>query len=128
MSDPYTRMAVVEQSVRGKRASIATPIKFVLVGAILALIEGAYDIVNANLYAGVIDGVTVTATEIAIITGVAMVVAIVVLAYAYVVRHEPTRTQYALLGVLGLVTLVVGVLFTASIVLLGALLGVWETR
>lgn len=121
-------MAVVEQSVRGKQASIATPIKLVLLGAILALIEGAYDIVNANLYAGVIDGVTVTATEIAIITGVAMVVAIVVLAYAYVVRHEPTRTQYALLGVLGLVTLVVGVLFTASIVLLGALLGVWETR
>ena len=124
MSDLYTRMAVVEQSVRGKQASIATRIKLVLLGAILALIEGAYDIVNANLYAGVIDGVTVTATEIAIITGVAMVVAIVVLAYAYVVRHEPTRTQYALLGVLGLVTLVVGVLFTASI----ALLGVWETR
>ncbi|MEF8915393.1 hypothetical protein [Natronomonas sp.] len=120
-------MAVVEQSVSGKQASIATPIKVILVGAILALIEGAYDIINANLYAGIIDGVTVTATDIAIITGVAMVVALVLLAYAYAVRHEPTRTQYVLLGVLGLVTLVVGVLFTASIVLLGALIGVWET-
>ncbi len=120
-------MANVDQSVSGKQASIATPIKVIMVGAILALVEGAYDIVNANLYAGIIDGVTVTATDIAIITGVAMVVALVLLAYAYVVRYEPTRTQYVLLGVLGLVTAVVGVLFTASVVLLGALIGVWET-
>ncbi|MEF8780165.1 MAG: hypothetical protein V5A46_05775 [Haloferacaceae archaeon] len=120
-------MAVVEKSVSAKQASIATPIKVIMIGAILALVEGAYDIVNADLYAGIVDGVAVTATDIAIVTGAAMVVALVLLAYASVVRHNPTRTQYVLLGVLGLVTLVVGVLFTASIVLLGALIGVWET-
>jgi hypothetical protein len=120
-------MAVAEQSVRAERVSIATPIKVILVGAVLALVEGAYDVLNANLYAGVVDGVAVTATDVAIITGVAMAFALVLLAYAYVVRRDPTRTQYVLLGLLGLVTLVVGVLFTATIVLLGALIGVWET-
>ena len=120
-------MAVVEKSVSAKQASIATPIKMIMIGAILALVEGAYDIINANLYAGIVDGVAVTAMDIAIITGVAMIVAMGVLAYAYLVRRDPTRSQYVLLGVLGLVTLVVGVLFTAAIVLLGALIGVWET-
>ncbi|MFB6198489.1 MAG: hypothetical protein ABEI52_09530, partial [Halobacteriaceae archaeon] len=86
-------MANVEKSDSAKQASIATPIKVIMVGAVLALVEGAYDIANSNLYAGVIDGVAVTATEIAIITGAAMLVALVLLAYAYVVRREPTRTQ-----------------------------------
>ncbi len=120
-------MAAIENSVSAKQPSIATPIKVIIIGAVLALIEGAYDIVNANLYTGVIDGVMVTAMGIMIITGVAMIFALALLAYAYVVRREPTRLQYVLIGVLGLVTLVVGVLFSAAIVLLGALIGVWET-
>lgn len=85
-------MAVVEKSASGKQASIATPVKLIMIGAVLALVECAYEIVNTNLYAGIIDGVMITATDIAIITGVAMIVAVMLLAYAYAVRRGPTRT------------------------------------
>ncbi|MEF8825727.1 MAG: hypothetical protein V5A34_04505 [Halapricum sp.] len=43
-------MEATEQSVTTEHESIATPIKVVLAGAILALLEGVYDILNADLH------------------------------------------------------------------------------
>ncbi|MFB6361131.1 MAG: hypothetical protein ABEH59_07390 [Halobacteriales archaeon] len=121
-------MAAVETVVTAERESIATPIKVVVIGGIVALIEGVYDIVNANLYAGVFDGVTVTTGEIVVITGIAMAFALAMLDDANSERHAPSKRVYLVLGVLGLLTLVVGVLFTAAIALLGAGVGYWESR
>lgn len=121
-------MENVESMVRSEQEAIATPIKVVLIGAVMALVEGLYDIVNANLYAGIIDGIEVTTTEIIVITGVAIVFALAMLYYAYTERHTPTKRVYLVLGVLSVLTLVVGVLFTAIIALLGAGIGYWETR
>lgn len=116
------------QSADVGQRGIATPIKVVLVGGLLSLLEGTYDVLNANLYAGVFDGVEVTTTEIIVVTAIAMAVAVAMLAYAYRVRAAPTKRAYLVLGVLALVTLVVGVLFTAVVALLGAVIGYWETR
>lgn len=121
-------MATVENVVNAERESIATPIKVVLVGAVMAILEGIYDIVNANLYAGVIDGVEVTSGEIILITGIAIAFALAMLYYAYAERHSPSKRVYIVIGVLSVLTLVVGVLFTAAIALLGAGIGYWESR
>lgn len=121
-------MEVVEQQVEQRTESIATPIKVVLVGAVLALIEGAYDLFNAELYAGVVDGVEVTTGDIILFTAIAMVFGLGMLAYAYTVRFTPTQRNYLVLGLLSVLTLVIGVLFTVIIALLGAAIGFWETR
>jgi hypothetical protein len=121
-------MEAAEQSITTEHESIATPIKVVLVGAILALLEGVYDILNADLYVGVVDGIEVTAGDIILITAIGAGFAVAMLAYAYTVRYEPTKRAYLVIGLLSVATLVVGVLFTAAIALLGATLGYWETR
>lgn len=102
--------------------------KIVVVGALLALVEGAFDLYNAERYTGVFDGVEVTTGDIYLITGVAMLFAVATLGYAYRVRAEPTMRAYLVMTVLGLVTLVVGVLFAAVVVVLGGLVGAWESR
>lgn len=121
-------MATVENVVTAERESIATPIKVVVIGGIMAMVEGIYDILNANLYAGVFDGVEVTTGEIVVITGIAMAFALAMLYFAYSERHTPSKRVYVVLGVLSVLTLVVGVLFTAAIALLGAGVGYWESR
>jgi len=121
-------MAVAERSVGPEPESIATPIKVVLVGAVLALVEGVYDIVNAEAYAGVVDGVEVTAADVVLFTAIAMAVAVAALFYAYRVRYDPPRRAYLVLGGLGVATFVVGGLFAAVVVLLGAAIGYWEAR
>ncbi len=121
-------MATVDNVVTAENESIATPIKVVVIGAVMAIIEGVYDIVNANLYAGVFDGVEVTTGEIVVVTGLAIAFALAMLYYAYSERHTPSKRVYVVLGVLSVLTLVVGVLFTAAIALLGAGIGYWESR
>jgi hypothetical protein len=120
-------MATVENVVNVEHESIATPIKVVVIGAIMAIIVGVYDIVNANLYAGVFDGVEVTAGEVVVVTGIAIAFALAMLYYAYSERHTPSKRVYVVLGVLIVLTLVEGVLFTAAIALLGAGIGYWDS-
>jgi hypothetical protein len=93
----------------------------------MAIIVGVYDIVNANLYAGVFDGVEVTAGEVVVVTGIAIAFALAMLYYAYSERHTPSKRVYVVLGVLIVLTLVDGVLFTAAIALLGAGIGYWDS-
>lgn len=102
--------------------------KLVLIGGVMAVIEGVFDILNANLYAGVIDGVAVTAGEVVVITGIAVAFSLAMLYYAYSERHTPSKRVYLVIATLSVLTLVVGVLFTAAIALLGAGLGYWESR
>ena len=121
-------MEVVDQQAEQQTETIATPIKVVLVGAVLALIEGAYDLFNAELYAGVVDGVEVTTGDIVLFTAIVMVFALAMLWYAYNVRFTPRKRNYLVLGLLSVLTLVIGVFFTVVIALLGAVIGFWETR
>jgi hypothetical protein len=119
-------MAVAERSVGPEPESIATPIEVVLVGAVLALVEGVHDIVNADAHAGVVGGVEVTAADIVLFTAIAMAVTVAALLYAYRVRYAPPRRAYLVLGGLSVVTFAVGGLFAIPIVLLGAAIGHWE--
>ena len=119
-------MATVDQSVTNTSESIATPITVILVGAVLALPEGVYDLFNANLYAGVVDGIEISVTEILLLTAIGMVLAAAILVYAYSVRYRPTKEAYLVLGVLSILTFVVGVFFTVAIVFVGAVIGFWE--
>lgn len=121
-------MESVEQTVTTERDSIVTPIKVVLVGSVMAVMEGIYDIVNAGSYAGIVDGIEVTAMEIVVITAIAVLLALGMILYAYTKRYAPTKETYLILGMLSVATLVIGVLFTAAIALLGAVIGYWETR
>lgn len=121
-------MAAVETVVDVDSETIATPIKVVLVGAVMALLEGVYDIVNANSYAGVIDGIEISTMDVIGITAIAMAFAIAMLYLAFSERRSPSKRTYLVLGILSVLTLVVGVLFTAVIALLGAGIGYWETR
>jgi hypothetical protein len=116
------------ESTRSVARGVATPVKVVLVGALLALVEGAFDLFNAESYAGVIDGVEVTTGDIYLLTGLGMLFAVTTLFYAYRVRSEPTMRAYLVMAVLGLLTLVVGVLFTAAIVVVAGLVGAWVSR
>lgn len=111
------------------RARVDTrPIKVVVIGGITALIAGLYDIVNANLYADVIDGVTLTTGEVIMITGIAIAFALAMLYLAYCQRHTPSKRVYLVIGVLSVLTFVVGVLFTAVVAIVGAGIAYWETR
>ncbi len=121
-------MEVIDQSIETQTERIATPIKVVLVGTVLALIEGAYDLFNAEIYAGVIDGIEVTTGDIILFTAIGMVIGLAMLVYAYRVRFTPTKRNYIILGLLSVLTLVIGVLFTVAVALLGAVIGFWETR
>lgn len=127
-------MTAIEQSASPEyepttsARTMVTPIKVILVGAVLALIEGVYDILNADLYTGFVDGVEVTTADIILVTAVAMAVAVAMLIYAYRVRYSPTKRAYLVLGGLSIVTFLVGVLFTVLIALLGAGIGYWEVR
>lgn len=121
-------MATVESVGTAERASIDTPIKVIVIGGIMAIIEGLYDIANANLYAGVFAGVVVTTGEVIVVTGIAIAFAFAMLYYAYREPHTASKRVYVVIGVLGVLNLVVGVLFTAAIALLGARIGYWESR
>jgi hypothetical protein len=94
----------------------------------LAVVEGAFDLYNAESYTGVFDGVEVTTGDIYLLTGLGMLFAVGALLYAYRVRSKPTMRAYLVMAVLGLLTLVVGVLFTAVIVVVGGLVGAWVSR
>jgi hypothetical protein len=113
---------------RSVGTGVETPVKIVLAGALLAVVEGAFDLYNAESYTGVFDGVEVTTGDIYLLTGLGMLFAVGALLYAYRVRSKPTMRAYLVMAVLGLLTLVVGVLFTAVIVVVGGLVGAWVSR
>ena len=71
------------------------------------------------------DGVEVTAGEIVLVTGIAIAFALAMRYYANSERHTPSKRVYVVLGVLSVLTLLLGVLFTAAIALLSAGIGYW---
>ncbi len=105
-----------------------TPVLVAFVGLGLALVEGTYDLLNPGLYAGEFGGVTVTETDIIISTAVAMGLVVVALAYLYSHRSDPRKKTYVFVGVLGVLSLVIGVLLSTIIVIGAAIFGYSSVR
>lgn len=109
---------------RGRGTTARRPsVVLVLVGGGLALVNAVVNLLFVDRYAGAYDSVTVTETEVFVLTAIGGLLAAVYLWVILSDRRDPSQRTYLFVAVLAVASGIVGLLVANVITLIGAVYG-----